>query len=107
MTVSWVCGVCGSAVNGDAYDPWCETCGEDRYSIPATHFQPEPLSRDQYIAICRHFTAQGEVNRDRRMRRLTAFTYTQGTGRDIHDYWDLTSDEAAALLKEWAHGIRR
>jgi hypothetical protein len=102
MTVTWVCATCGTAVVGDAYDPWCETCGDDVISIPATHFEPEPISRGQYIAICRHFSAYGEVNRARRMRRLTKFT-----GRDIGDYWDLTQAEAAALLKEWADGVRR
>src|SRR4249919_1294711 len=88
----------------------CEPAPPGAYDCPCGGalievLEPAPadgITKDQYVAICRHFSAQGEVNRARRMNRLTAFT-----GRDIGDYWDLTQAEADALLKEWVDGVRR
>ena len=104
----WGCPLCGGmgaeVLEPEPFQPPpAPTTSRAVTVTPVNRSQPEPgITRDQYTAICRHFSAQGEVNRARRMRRLTA-----ATGRDIGDYWDLTEAEADRLLKEWAHGIRR
>ncbi len=84
---------CQPAEPGD-YD--CP-CGGALAEVLEPH--PAGIRLPQVKAICRHFSAQGEVNKQRRLRRLSKFT-----GRAIWDYWDLTQAEAAALLRTWTHG---
>ena len=101
---TWVCVKDGTPVAGDRYDMYCPTCGDKTIAVEAAEPRPDPIRPGQYRAICSYFTSRGEVNRARRMRRLS-----QLTGRPIGDYWELTAEEAAmvaAELKEWAHGRR-
>lgn len=98
----WVCVRCSTPVNGDSHDPWCAYCDDDTLAVEAPG--PVMISDRQYRAICVLFKSMGEVNRAKRMRRLSAIT-----GRTVTDYWQLTAtdaDTAQAALRREAHGVR-
>lgn len=86
--MTWVCARCGTPANGASFDPWCPACQDKTIAIQAS-----PITYIQYREISDLFTSMGEINRNRRMRRLAAIT-----GRLVRDYRDLTSSDAAMAI---------
>jgi hypothetical protein len=108
MTVTWVCGVCGTAVAGDAYDPHCPTCGDDTISIPATHFQPEPEPRPQLASPEQRAYIRGcYKHHGLHSTAWCLADLSQRIGRQITMLDQVTAAEARLVLpqlQEWSYG---
>lgn len=78
-------------------DTWCDTCGGNTLAVEV--LEPATIRDDQRTAICHTFKSWGEVNKAKRMARLSAII-----GRSVHDYGNLTEAEADLALKELANG---